>query len=333
MNTRMTTACEYPCVTRSNARETKKFDFLRVSPLNAGNPCAFKPIDSPMSTLEQSREPAAAPDVASLQTDDFQAQPYWWDNSPLSDRSLAELPDTCDVAIVGSGYTGLCAALELAANGRQVVVIDAGDPGHGCSTRNGGQISSSIKPGYAQLSKRYGPELAAAIMNAGHNGLFWIEDFINQHGIECDFKRCGRFYGAHTKRVFDSLERKLDDQPPGVELNAEVIPQHEQQRFIDSDSYHGGLFYKDHCSLDPGRYHRGMLERAEALGVEVVGRAKVTAVTPTGTKNGASQNQFRLETTRGELQAQNTIVATNGYSDALMPWTRRLRLVYLGIGS
>ncbi|HAL21555.1 MAG TPA: FAD-dependent oxidoreductase, partial [Stenotrophomonas sp.] len=44
-----------------------------------------------------------------------------------------------DVAVLGAGYTGLTAALELAARGYRVVVLEAQRIGWGASGRNGGQ--------------------------------------------------------------------------------------------------------------------------------------------------------------------------------------------------
>lgn len=270
---------------------------------------------------------ATASDHSELLSDDFKSAPYWWDAAPLVDRSANSIPDKCDVVIIGSGYTGLCAAIELAANGRQCLVLDASDPGSGCSTRNGGQISSSIKPGYAALSRRYGVEHAGAIMNAGHDGLFWIEEFIKQQGIDCAFERCGRFYGAHSAKYFKTLDKKLLDQPPGVSLNAEVVPASEQHRYIGSDHYHGGIVYHDHCSLDPGRYHLGLLSRAESLGATVIGNARVTRMQ--AAKAGVKNSGFSVITTRGTVQANEVILATNGYSDDLFPWSRR-RVIPIG---
>src|SRR5580704_13484848 len=67
---------------------------------------------------------------------DYKSEPYWWLASPRPQIPAVELPARCDVAIVGSGYTGLAAALELTRGGRQAVVFDAEDAGWGCSSRN-----------------------------------------------------------------------------------------------------------------------------------------------------------------------------------------------------
>jgi len=82
--------------------------------------------------------------------------PYWWDRVPRPAPADVEIPPNVDVAIVGSGYTGLHAALQTARGARRTIVFDEGDLGFGCSTRNGGQISTSVKPGYEMLARRYG---------------------------------------------------------------------------------------------------------------------------------------------------------------------------------
>ena len=73
-----------------------------------------------------------------LFTPNFKSLPYWWDLTPRPDLGQPELPTQADVVVVGSGYTGLSAALQTARGGRSTVVVDADVAGWGCSTRNGG---------------------------------------------------------------------------------------------------------------------------------------------------------------------------------------------------
>lgn len=47
---------------------------------------------------------------------------------------------SCDVCVVGGGYTGLSSALHLAEAGFDVVVLEASRIGFGASGRNGGQL-------------------------------------------------------------------------------------------------------------------------------------------------------------------------------------------------
>ncbi|MEM9898922.1 MAG: FAD-dependent oxidoreductase, partial [Pseudomonadota bacterium] len=93
---------------------------------------------------------------ATLFASGFKSEPYWWERTARPEIEPGPIPSSVDVAIVGSGYTGLNAAIQTARAGRTTFVFDAEDAGFGCSTRNGGQISTSIKPSFGELSRKYG---------------------------------------------------------------------------------------------------------------------------------------------------------------------------------
>ena len=77
---------------------------------------------------------------------------------PTSDASQS-LPDTVDVAVVGSGFTGLSAARTLAKRGARVAVLESETIGWGASSRNGGMVLTGMKLGVSKLISRYGREL------------------------------------------------------------------------------------------------------------------------------------------------------------------------------
>jgi glycine/D-amino acid oxidase-like deaminating enzyme len=106
-------------------------------------------------------------------------------------------------------------------------VVDAEEAGWGCSTRNGGQVSTSIKPGFDQLAKRHGKERAFGILREGQQSLAWIAEFVRSEGIECDFGQVGRFHAAHNAAQYEALAAKLANQPKGLEVRAHVVPRAE----------------------------------------------------------------------------------------------------------
>jgi len=257
-----------------------------------------------------------------LFTADYKNQPYWWDDAPRPSLPPIAPPPVCDVAVVGSGYTGLAAALELARGGRQVVVLDAEEAGWGCSSRNGGQVSTSIKPSFDDLSESHGKDAAFRIRREGINALAWIDEFIAREKIDCDWARVGRFHAAHNSAAFETLARDATHQAKGLEVEVQVGSREEQRREIGSDRYHGGVVYPAHGALHPGKYHLGMLARAQSAGATVVSRCPVLSIQREG-------EGFRLATPRGSLQARDVAVATNGYTGALTPWLRR-RVIPIG---
>ena len=255
-------------------------------------------------------------------SDNFSAQPFWWDTTPPTRADSGQLPASTDVLVIGSGYTGLQCALQTARAGRATTVIDAEDLGWGCSTRNGGQISGEIKPGYDELSRRYSEREAHALIGEARGALEWLGEFVAAEGIDCDYQRCGRFIAAHSPRQFAKLVAAAGQQPPGLERSQHIVEPAQQSSEIDSEIYHGGLVVDDHCSLDPAKYHAGLLRLAGDSGVELIGHCAASHIE-------RQAGGFRVTTARGVIEARELVIATNGYSGVLAPWQQR-RVIPIG---
>ncbi|MBS0536092.1 MAG: FAD-binding oxidoreductase [Proteobacteria bacterium] len=259
---------------------------------------------------------------AALFSDDFKPAPYWWDHVPRPDLAGKSPPARADVLVIGSGYTGLHAAIQTARGGRHTVVIDAEAAGFGCSTRNGGQISTSIKPSYDALARRHGPRRAFDILKEGRNSLSFMADFVRDNGLDCDFGVVGRFHAAHNAKQYEELAAAVKHQPKGLEVAAHMVPRSEQRREIGSDGYFGGAVYEQHASIDPARYHQGLLDLAMSAGAEIVAHCPALSIDRDG-------ERFIVKTPRGTVDARDVVVATNGYTGGLTPWLQR-RVIPIG---
>jgi glycine/D-amino acid oxidase-like deaminating enzyme len=260
--------------------------------------------------------------MSDLFTADFKTASYWWDRSPPEDGDEAAPPADCDVGIIGSGYTGLHAAVQTARAGLSTVIFDAEAAGFGCSTRNGGQISTCIKPSFSALVRRYGETVAAEIFREGQASLDHVAGFVRDETIDCDFRIAGRFHGAHTARAFDRLAAEAEAGHPVLDTGAFLVSRSEQHHEIGAAAYHGGIVYPRHAKLDPGRYHAGLLKTARSAGAQIVSHCRVNAIERQG-------DHFLLHTARGVVKARHVIVATNGYTGNLTPWLRR-RIIPIG---
>ncbi|MCV6592358.1 MAG: FAD-binding oxidoreductase [Silicimonas sp.] len=247
---------------------------------------------------------------------------YWHDRLAADEAGAVALPSAVDVLVVGSGYTGLSAAIQTARGGRSTLVLEAGDPGFGCSTRNGGQVSTSVKPSFAKLAGMFGAERARNIRAEGQAALTWLGDFVASEGIDCHFTRSGRYHAAHTPQHYEMLARDAEVLKRDDGIESWMVPRAEQRSELGSDAYFGGVVFPDHASVDPGKMHRGFLTLAREAGAQVLGHCAVTGIT-------RERDGFLVETERGAVRARDVIVGTNGYSTGLVPWLRR-RVIPIG---
>ncbi|MEM1053557.1 MAG: FAD-binding oxidoreductase [Pseudomonadota bacterium] len=253
---------------------------------------------------------------------DWKDASFWHDGMTAPRGLTASLPARVDVVIVGSGYTGLNAAIETARGGRSTLVLEAGAPGHGCSTRNGGQISTSVKPSYGKLAAKHGAQRARAVRDEGKAALDWIEDRIQTEGIDCAFSRAGRFHAAHTPQHFEDLARQSEILAREDNITSHVVPRAEQRRELGTDCYFGGLVFPRHASVDPGRYHRGLLDTAIGTGAQVVGHCEVLSIQ-------RQHDGFEVHTRKGIVRSKDVAIATNGYTGGATPWLQR-RVIPIG---
>ena len=254
--------------------------------------------------------------------EDYKNIPYWWERTPRPVIKDIELPKETEVAVIGSGYTGLCTAIQTSRNGMDTVVLDAQDAGWGGSSRNGGQVSTSLKPSFQELARKYGEEPAREILREGINALEWIGDFIKEEKIDCDFKRVGRFYGAHSRAQFKKLEKQIRVQTEGLQVEVDLVTKSQQHTEIGSEFYHGGIVHPYHASLDPARFHQGLLERAISGGTRIKAKCAVGKIEKKG-------EVFHLQTEAGTMTTRHVVIATSGYTGNATPWHRR-RIIPIG---
>jgi len=251
-------------------------------------------------------------------------QPYWWEAAPRRPSSDA-LPKVADVVIVGSGFTGLSAALTLLRRGRSAVVLERGVPGFGASTRNGGQIGSgNQKFRVKTLIALRGQRKAEALLREGVEMLAYIGRLVETEKIDCHFSRCGRFRAAVRPEHYEAMARDMEDLKRIAGVESFMVPRAEQRTEIGSDVFFGGSVLPGDATLHPGLYHAGLMQRIADAGGRVIGNAPAEAIS-------RADAGFTVRTPLGEIACRNVVIATNGYTDGLVPELGR-RIVPIGSG-
>ncbi|MDQ2091300.1 NAD(P)/FAD-dependent oxidoreductase [Marimonas arenosa] len=239
--------------------------------------------------------------------------PYWWEDGKALPAPCERVPGRVDLAVVGGGFTGLGAALAAVEKGARVAVFDAGQPGQGASTRNGGMIGAPHRPELAQELERYGRGFAARLVREGCEGFEHTRAMHETAGV---YQHTGRVMLAYTRAQMDKLVRQADLlnglHPQGID----VLRPGEMQAHIKTGRYFGGIFFPNHGAVQPRLAHDAMLARAREAGVEICADCAVQSLTPAGAG-------FRLETERGECFARRVVWAGNAYTGGAHRWLAR----------
>ena len=250
---------------------------------------------------------------------DFKPMPYWWEAwRPTAEGTEGPLPSRTDVAIVGAGYAGLSTAIELANSGVGVTVIEANEPGFGASTRSGGAVSGGVNVGKSFSGKSIDPESeqAARMLSDAADAFSLIERIIEREKIACFWEKRGRFVGAWAPRHYDALARRVELLNRAANSGCAMLPRARQREEIASDYYHGGMVVERSAKLHPALYYKGLLDAARRRAITICGKAPVRRIARQSTK-------WRLETARGNIEADEVVIATNGYTGDATPRLKR----------
>jgi len=259
---------------------------------------------------------------SSIFAPDFSETPYWWDGWRPNDAGAGELPRETDVAIIGAGYAGISCALELAARGTEVVVLEAELPGIGASTLSGGQVTGGVNVGKS-MSKR----VSAAAGNSAIEdrlreaaaGYRFLETLIARCGINCDYRRNGRIAAAWTAAQVGSWEGRIARLNAHTDSDVRMLDRNELRSELASEVYVGGALINGAGHLHPAKFFGGLLTAALGTGARLACHARVTSIE-------RARAGHRISTGRGEIFAKRVVIATNGYTGPATPWLKR-RLV------
>jgi gamma-glutamylputrescine oxidase len=227
---------------------------------------------------------------------------------------LAELQGEteADVAVIGGGYTGLSAALNLAERGYQVVLIDQARIGWGASGRNGGQINTGLRKGPVELIARYGKDRAKALFDLAEEGRAIIRERAQRHRIRCDLK-ANTLYVAHRpseeqwmRAEVAALEREFGY------TKALFVPKDELDEHIGSDAFYAGIADWGGGHLHPLNYALGLAQAAMDAGAKLYERTHAFAI-------NEADGGVTVSTDRGRIKADYAVIACDAYLGDLEP--------------
>jgi len=242
------------------------------------------------------------------------SQVYWTEEYPLGKtyNVSTNLPDKVDFLIIGSGYTGLTAARVLAKADSSVAVFDEKKIGWGASSRNGGMATPGLKQDIFKIYKKYGIEYAKEFWKASVDAIDLLEHIIQEEKINCDWSRNGHIALACKQSHYDKLPEYANWIQKELGHKKTLVPREEIHSEIGTNYYYGGLSDEVSGGLQPAKYVDGLARACNNYGVQLFENNKVHSIKKIG-------EVYEVLTDKGALKAKKVVVATNGYTDMLVP--------------
>lgn len=218
---------------------------------------------------------------------------------------------TCDVAIVGAGFTGLRAAHRLAENGSSVVVLDAGDVGYGASGRTGGQVNPILPfNGPKALRERLGPTYFERLSEVSIGSADSLFSFIEKYQIDCQARQNGWLRVDHCDKA-RSVSRENAEEWNRCGANFQFIEGDELFKLAGTPAYRSGVLTPRGGAVQPLSLVRGLARLSLGAGARIFGRTPVTLLQQ-------KSKGWRLQTPSGSVTSEWVVLATNGYTDGLL---------------
>lgn len=207
-----------------------------------------------------------------------------------------------DVVVVGAGFAGLSAAIELAQRGYQVVVLEADRVCSGASGRNGGQAIVGFASGQAPLQHQLGQADARRAWDMSLEAIDLLDQRIAEFAIDCD-RVHGYLYVAETARKAKALEAEMQAMDRDGGLTTEWATGSNVQRLIQSPRYCAAAYERKSGHLHPLKYGLGLVRAAKQLGVKIYENSSVTDL-----RRGAL---LTAVTAQGQVRASFGVLAGN----------------------
>lgn len=249
---------------------------------------------------------------------------FWTATAPAPKTYLNKpLPEKTDVVVIGGGFTGTSAALQLAKGGAHVALLEAQSIGWGASSRNGGQALSCLHYTLAKLIKQHGRDLASGMFRSSVRAANSVEQIVRDEGIKCEYVRSGSIEAAIKPSHFDALKREQDTLREVAGYEVQIVTKEQSASELGTAVYQGLMVNPRSGSLQPAMFVNGMALAAERAGADIHEGTRVLAIERSGETAVRDGIRFTVRTNRGDVKAKEIMLASNAWIGEIVPQFRQ----------
>ncbi len=227
-----------------------------------------------------------------------------------------------DVAIVGGGFAGLSAAIDLQKRGLRVAVLEAQRIGWGASGRNGGQVIAGLACDMSLIEKQLGATAAKVVWDMSLEAIELVHERRRDFKINCDWQ-AGFMSAAISARKAQALRENVDSMHARYGYEQTYIDTNEVRHWIASDRFAALAYDQKSGHLHPLKYTLGLARAATQLGASLFENTHATTVTK-------SAMGYIVHSRDGAVRCKQVLLAGNVYLDQLAP---RLRKRIMPVGT
>lgn len=234
-----------------------------------------------------------------------------WLDIPRPQYPELTAPITCDLLVVGGGYTGLWTALHAARRdaSRRIVLIEANRIGWAASGRNGGFVDASLTHGVENGKARW-PNEFDKLAEMGMENLDGMATEIAELGLDTEWERTGMLSVATEPHQVQWLREAADDGHGRFLDTAEVRAE------VNSPTYRAGLFDAESCAIvNPAKLALELARACREAGVQIFEHTNAHRL-------DSGHTGLRVHTGHTVITARQAVLATNVFRSLL----RRNRL-------
>ncbi len=238
--------------------------------------------------------------------------PVWQPTSTAAWRqNRADGSTGADVLVIGAGFAGLSTALALARSGKSVIVLEAAQVGQGASGLNGGQVIPGLKYDPEWLTAHFGEAQAAPIIDFVASTADSVFDLTEREQLAVPVVRQGWIYAANTDKAM-TLAHERNRQWKARGADVDLLDAAEIQRLTGTQTYVGGWLDRRAGTINPLAFVNELARLATENGALILEGVRVNVL-----RRG--NDRWEAATEKGLFRAPFVVLATNAYTDGLVP--------------